>query len=312
MKHNQDFDDVFQTLKTKHIRLFIPVINEIFGKNYPADSKVTVLPSDGFLTQEGSDGETQLEKKISDFLIQIGNEIYLLECQSYDDGSMAIRIAEYAFLAARQHATWDAGTAVFTMPHFSVIYIRKTDNTPRKTKIIFRFPGGESVDYEADNVLLDELTKEYIVEKRLFPYIPFYIVRYTKALTTERAKDDDIRKAIEDLEYFKKELLRLRAEDEITDDELIDLTQFVNKIITHITDGNKNEGKLVNVMGGTVLETESERLRREGENRGGAKMLIEMGREFGLDDTMIVEQMQKKINISLETALSYLELYGKQ
>jgi hypothetical protein len=233
---------------------------------------------------------------------------------------MAIRIAEYAFLAARQHATWDAGTAVFTMPHFSVIYIRKTDNTPRKTKIIFRFPGGESVDYEADNVLLDELTKEYIVEKRLFPYIPFYIVRYTKALTTDSPKDDDIRKAIEDLEYFKKELLRLRAEDEITDDELIDLTQFVNKIITHITDGNKNEGKLVNVMGGTVLETESERLRREGrddglregENRGGAKMLIKMGRKFGLDDTMIVEQMQKEINISLEAALSYLELYGKQ
>jgi hypothetical protein len=69
-------------------------------------------------------------------------------------------------------------------------------------------------------------------------------------------------------------------------------------------------------MGGTVLETESERLRREGrqegESRGRAQMLIEMGREFGLDDTMIVEQMQKKINISLETALSYLELYGKQ
>ena len=28
-----------------------------------------------------------------------------MECQSYDDGSMAIRIAEYAFIVARQFAT---------------------------------------------------------------------------------------------------------------------------------------------------------------------------------------------------------------
>jgi hypothetical protein len=39
------------------------------------------------------------------------------------------------------------------------------------------------------DVILAELTKEYIVEKRLFPYIPFYIARYEKELTegeTER------------------------------------------------------------------------------------------------------------------------------
>ena len=35
--------------------------------------------------------------------MKIGNEFYLLECQSYDDGSMAIRIAEYAFIVARQY-----------------------------------------------------------------------------------------------------------------------------------------------------------------------------------------------------------------
>ncbi len=52
-KKTSDYDNVFKTMKSKHKRLFISVINDIFG-----------------------------------------NEIYLLECQSYDDGSMAIRIAE--------------------------------------------------------------------------------------------------------------------------------------------------------------------------------------------------------------------------
>ena len=52
---------------------------------------------------------------------------------------------------------------------------------------------------------------------------------------------------------------------------------FVNTIITHITNGNKNEERLVNVMGGTVIETESERLRREGREEGreeGTKLII--------------------------------------
>ena len=61
-------------------------------------------------------------------------------------------------------------------------------------------------------------------------------------------------------------------------------------------------------MGGTVIETESERLRKEGE----AKMLIEMGREYGLDDATILKKLQDKIGLSLEQATAYLEQYGKQ
>ncbi len=134
---------------------------------------------------------------------QIDNEIYLLECQSYDDGSMAIRSAEYAFIPAsnepsghacmhiwrlprgsltiaRQFAAWDIGHATIPMPRFSVIYIKRTDKTPKSTKITFTFPDGQEVNYESANVILEEFTKEYIVEKRLFPYIPFYIARYEK------------------------------------------------------------------------------------------------------------------------------------
>lgn len=40
---------------------------------------------------ETPDGSKDIEEQISDFVIKIGSEIYLLECQSYDDGSMAIR-----------------------------------------------------------------------------------------------------------------------------------------------------------------------------------------------------------------------------
>lgn len=84
----------------------------------------------------------------------------------------------------------------------------------------------------------------------------------------------------------------------------------------HITNGNKSEERLVNIMGGTVIETESEKLIRRGieagRAEGKAEEIIEMGQEFGLDDAAILKRLQERIGMSLETAAAYLEQYGKQ
>ena len=304
-KKTPDYDNVFKTMKSKHKRLFISVINDVFGKEYSLDTKVEVLPSEGYLTEsETADGSKEIEEQISDFLIKIGSEVYLLECQSYDDGSMAIRIAEYAFIVARQFATWDIGHATIPMPRFSVIYVKRTERTPKTTKITFTFPDSQEVNYESPNVILEEFTKEYIVEKKLFPYIPFYIARYEKDMISEGS----IENAVRDLEYFRNELVRLYEAEELTDHELIDLKGFINTIITHITNGNKNEERLVNIMGGTVIETESERLISQGK----AQLLIELGQEEGLDDATLLKRIQERIGVSLEQAAAYLERYGKQ
>lgn len=313
MKKTPDYDNVFKTMKTKHKRLFISVINETFGKDYPMDAEVSVLPSEGFLTEnETADGSREIEEQVSDFLIRIGNGVYLLECQSYDDNSMAVRIAEYAFIAARQSASWDSGHAVIPMPQFAVIYIKRTERTPEKTVITFTFPDGQAVDYISKNVILDEFTREYIVKKRLFPYIPFYIARYEKDITS----GNSIEEAVEDLEYFRDEMVRLHRDGELSDDEIVDLMGFVNTIITHITDGNKNEERLVNIMGGTVIETESEKLIRRGKTQGMqqgmVKMIIEMGQEYGLDDAAILRKLRDKTGLSAEQAAVYLEQYRKQ
>lgn len=304
MKKTPDYDNVFKTMKMKHKRLFIPVINDIFGKSYPVDAEAKVLPSEGYLTEkETTDGSKEIEEQISDFLIKIEDELYLLESQSYDDGSMAVRIAEYAFISARQFASWDIGHAVIQMPRFAVIYIKKTEKTPRRTRITIIFPDNQSVNYESNNVILDELTKEIIVEKRLFPYIPFYIARYEK----EIASGKDIMHVIKDLIYFRDAMLRLHQKNELADDELVDLMGFVNTIIVHITDGNENEERLVNVMGGTVIETASEKLISQGK----AQMFVELNQEAGIDDAIILKQMKEKLRLSEKEAAAFLKQYGK-
>ncbi|MCI9024820.1 MAG: hypothetical protein HFG92_10345 [Dorea sp.] len=61
-------------------------------------------------------------------------------------------------------------------------------------------------------------------------------------------------------------------------------------------------------MGGTVIETESERLIRQGK----AQLLIELGQEEGIDDAALLKRIQERIGVSLEQATAYLERYGKQ
>ncbi|MCM1236771.1 MAG: Rpn family recombination-promoting nuclease/putative transposase [Ruminococcus flavefaciens] len=304
-KRTAEYDSVFKTMKLKHKRLFISVINDVFEKEYRPDEEVELLSSEGYLAEgETRDGSKKMKERITDFLVKIGNEVYLLECQSYDDKSMAIRIAEYAFISARKRAEYGIGYANMEMPRFAVIYVKGTKNTPRTTKITYTFPDGQVVEYEAENVMLDEITKEYILDKRLFPYIPFYITRYEKVITS----NGDIDSVIKDLEYLKKGMLDLHKTGELKDEELLDLMGFVNTIITHITNGNQNEERLVEVMGGVVLETKSEQLIHKGE----AKMLIKMGRKYGIDETEILEELQDEVGMSLEQAVKCLEEYRQK
>jgi hypothetical protein len=56
---------------------------------------------------------------------------------------------------------------------------------------------------------------------------------------------------------------------------------------------------------------EREEAHTEGEAKGRAEEIIEMGQEFGLTDAAILERLQKKLDVSPEIATGYLKQYGK-
>ena len=97
-----------------------------------------------------------------------------------------------------------------------------------------------------------------IIEYRLIPYIPYYITRYEKELS----HNGDISDAINDLEYFNVELQKLYEAGELSSNELYDIMNNTNRIIKHITDGNDYEDRMVNIMGGKVLEAPYHKLYR--------------------------------------------------
>ncbi len=264
------FDSVFKTMKVNHIRMFIPVINEIYGTDYTKDDPVNILTSEGYFLSE-KEFEKRVEHKESDFLIVIHDHYYLIESQSYEDGSMDIRIAEYAFMSARSTVKKENGYAVFTMPEFTVIYVRSGDNTPKETKILFRFPDGTEVPYKCRNVMINDYSKEEIFENKLYPYLPFYLTRYEKIIKNEKSDIEVIEREIQSISTRLDKAMR---NGDLDDSEYKNLRDFIEIIIRHIANGNKNEERLVNSMGGTVFETASQRLIREGKEIGDEIRLI--------------------------------------
>ncbi|MCQ2081736.1 MAG: hypothetical protein MJZ11_08750 [Lachnospiraceae bacterium] len=256
-KHNRDYDTVFKTLKSSHKRLFVSIINKIFNKQYPLNTIPTVLSTDNYIENSVSD---EIEERDSDLFMEICGDTYLIECQSYEDGTMAIRIAEYAFLTARNTAVWENGKVVLNMPQYAVIYVKSNNNTPQYTEITFKFPNHESITYNSKNIILKEYKKEDIIKDRLIPYIPFYMTRYEKEMLS--GDTNDISVALSDLEYFKDALIELYKNKELSADEIFDIMGYINRIIKHITNGNDNEERLVSIMGGKIEETPSQELKR--------------------------------------------------
>ncbi|MGN1396402.1 MAG: hypothetical protein ACI4WD_07735, partial [Lactococcus garvieae] len=90
---------------------------------------------------------------------------------------------------------------------------------------------------------------------------------------------EDAAHAISDLEYFKEELSKLYQHNELSSEELLDIMNYINRVIRHITDGNDCEERLVQVMGGNIEETPSEALKRI-ENEKIALSFFEVGATY--------------------------------
>ena len=83
----------YRTLMNDCNQLLIPLVNEVFGKNYVGDEKVIQHPNEHFINQQ--DGKSQKRITDSSFTIidKLGNEAhFIIEVQSTPDNTMVIRI----------------------------------------------------------------------------------------------------------------------------------------------------------------------------------------------------------------------------
>lgn len=258
MSNNTIFDDVFRTLVEKMPQLVIPLINEVFGTNYPEDIE---------LKQRRNEHQTKDGEMITDSHLQIAEKSYHVECQSTKDSTMVIRMIEYDFAIALDSVNKESGIVKGYFPYSCVLYLRgKTGEPTLEMELIM--PDGKIVKYKVPILYLQKYTKDMIFQKKLFFLLPFYIMKYEKSKKELQESDEKLQELLEEYRIIER---RLEEEflDEGKEKEYRDIMELIIRIADYILEDTESARKgLGEIMGGKVLELESDRLISQGIKRG--------------------------------------------
>ena len=265
MAESTIFDDVFRTETEKMPELTIPLINEVFGTNYPSNVEI-IQGRNEHLTKSG--------KKITDSYIIIGEKRYHMECQSTEDSTMILRMIEYDFAISVEYAEKVHGVYRMQFPHSCILYLRG-DVREKTVSMELQFPDNQVVQYKVQVIRIEWYSIKEILEKDLIMLLPFYIMRYEKMkyqLENDEVLHEKLFQEYEMIaEYLERKFLNNGLEKEFRD-----VRELISKIVEYSFSESKNVRKgLGEIMGGQVLELESDRLIKKGEARG---------KELGVDD----------------------------
>ena len=177
---DKPFDRTFRTMAEKMPELLIPLINEVFGTDYPLDEEVVQLRNEH---QKDKDSIT------TDSFIRIRNTMYHIECQSVNDNTMAIRMFEYdAMIAIENAVAKEKGIYKVFMPKSCVLYVRANETTPKDHQVIVVFPDGSEHTYQIPCIRCDEYSVEEIFTKKLLFFLPYYMARYQNLKAADNRK----------------------------------------------------------------------------------------------------------------------------
>lgn len=263
--HNTIYDDVFRTIVDKMPKLLIPVINEVFHTDYSQDEEIVFLKNENYST----DG-----KVVTDTCMVIRKHMYHIECQSRPDTHMEIRMIEYDFLVALNNAKKVADEYVMELPRSATLYLRHTKKTPDYLKVTLLIPDARNtanvrkVTYETPVVKVQEYTKEEIFKKDLVAFLPYYIMRYEKQLPTINNDKEQLQALLKEYEEIR-DALSAELQENHDSALYIDLIKLILRISDYFLASEEEVKKgVADVMGGTVLQLESERLLAEGITQG--------------------------------------------
>lgn len=256
MTNNNIFDDVFRTLLEKMPELAVPLINEVFGTSYPEDIEII---------QKRNEYQTKQGEIITDSHLMILDKAYHIECQSTNDSSMVIRMIEYDFSISLEFMRLEDGKYRMYFPHSCILYLR--GNQDRKLlSVEMIMPDGSVTEYKVPAIYVGHYTKDEILQKQLFFLLPFYIMRYEKG--NLEAEYPELKAMLEEYREIEK-CLEEEFLEEGKEKAYRDLIELILRIAEYILRNQEEARKgFGDVMGGKVLELESDKLIQEGVKRG--------------------------------------------
>ncbi len=264
------FDTIYRTMVQKYPQLVIPLINELFGTSYDANTDSQQLRNEQL---------TLGKKLVTDSLFRIQDTLYHIECQSTPDGTMAIRMFEYDAMIAIDGARHNPSGKI-RFPMSGVLYLRHTANTPDTLELQVVFPDQQEITYQVPVIKAKEYTIDELFHKKLLMILPFYIMRYENILQAMDVDSEQAKVLLNDLYSIISNL-----EHTLVDDEhiavFLDLADWITTISDYLLKKQPKLRKEVqSIMGGKILQTRSEKIFKQGQ-KSGVTVGIEAGKKAG-------------------------------
>ena len=179
--------------------------------------------------------------------------------------------------------------------------------------LIITIVDGHQELYRVPILRAQNYTVDSIFEKRLLILLPYHILRYESFLKNSCSNSKKLEQLLTD--YQKINNLLEHCTDDKKSTLYIDMITLIEKIADHIIpkDSEKIRERLGNIMGGKILQLESERLLEKGQLLGEAKGRA-AGRIQGQAEgrkTERIEAIQNMISLGL-TKEKILTVYSEE
>lgn len=283
--------------------LIVPVLNEIFGTNYPLD-----VP----LEQLRNEHQTLNGEKITDSYFRIGKKGYHFECQSTGDSKMVIRMVEYDFAISIENVKKENGIFRMRFPHSAVIYLRGTRKKSLRMELIM--PDGKIVRYQVPVLCVQKYTKDEIFQKKLLFLLPFYIMRYEKDKKKINKSETELHKLLEEYESILQHLDKILYDQGAIYGRLLELIKEISDYIFKKEESVKKG--IGDIVGRKVLELQTDKALQKGkelgEKIGEIKGICETAQEFGGSKESLKKKLIEKFNLTEAEAQSHIDKYWKE
>ena len=170
---------------------------------------------------------------------------------------------------------WKHKSGIFEIefPQSCVLYIRnhRKRSLPDYHEAIVKFADGQQIVYRVPLLRAQNYTVDSIFEKRLLILLPYHILRYESFLKNSGSNTKKLEQLFTDYQKISSALEQCTNDKKST--LYIDMITLIEEIADHIMpkDNEKIRERLGDIMGGKILQLESERLLEKGQLLGEAK-----------------------------------------
>ena len=180
---------------------------------------------------------------------------------------------KYDFFIALENRFRETKPAEIRFPKSAILYLRNTGHTPNNESVKIIFPDGQNIYYDVPVIKVQKYDKEEIFRKKLFIFLPYYIMRYEKKLPGIGKDEAKIREFLKEYQEIMDHL-----SNESSPEVYSYMLDFISKVAEHVRrKESRLKERMGDFMGGQVIRTRTDDIIEQGIKQG-----IKQGMKQGL------------------------------